>query len=113
MSNFDGMEEKRIEGLWDCVFCGSKRIRARFDTCPNCGKSRGIDTIFYMPKETASSVLTEEQAKKTTNRPDWLCKYCDSYNRSDASFCKKCGAPRSHAEDDYGTLHNNKEWRRV
>ena len=101
------MEQKRIEGLWDCVFCGSKAIRAGLAACPNCGKSRGIDTVFYLPKEIDRVVLTEKEAAKTTDRPDWLCEYCDSYNRSDAVFCKQCGAPRSHAKDDYGTLNKN------
>ncbi|ETP71884.1 hypothetical protein UYO_2113 [Lachnospiraceae bacterium JC7] len=103
------MEQKRIEGLWDCVFCGSRAIRARFATCPNCGKSRGIDTVFYLPEDTGEAALTEEQAAKTTDRPDWLCGYCDSYNRSDAAFCKKCGAPRSHSNEDYGTLHKDRD----
>ncbi len=103
------MEQKRIEGLWDCVFCGSRAIRARYATCPNCGKSRGIDTEFYLPDDLEEATLTQEQAKKTTDSPDWLCEYCDSYNRSDAKFCKKCGAPREESRDDYATLHKDKE----
>ena len=100
------MEQKRIEGLWDCVFCSTKGIRARFDTCPNCGKPRGIDTLFYLPADIESAELTREEAAKTTNEPDWLCEYCDHYNRSDVVICQKCGAPRSRAKNNYGTLHH-------
>ena len=100
------MEQKRIEGRWDCVFCGARGIKARFSTCPGCGKPRGIDTIFYLPDNPMESVLTEEEVAKTTNRPDWLCEYCDHYNRSDAVVCEKCGAPKSSATNDYGTLHH-------
>lgn len=109
MSDLESMEEKRIEGLWDCVFCGSKGVKARFATCPNCGKSRGIDTVFYLPKDPESAALTKEQAAKTTDRPDWLCEFCDSYNCSDSAFCKKCGAPRLRSENDYGTLHSQSD----
>lgn len=31
---------KIIEGLWDCPFCGNKRIRAGQKTCPDCGHPR-------------------------------------------------------------------------
>lgn len=100
------METKRIEGLWDCVYCGSKQIKARYATCPNCGKSRGVDTLFYLPSDIESATLTQEQKEKTTNEPDWLCDYCDSYNRSDVAICKKCGAPRKSARYDYATLNS-------
>lgn len=100
------MKQKRIEGRWDCVFCGSKAIKARFAACPNCGKSRGVDTVFYLPDNIDDSVLTEEQAAKTTNNPDWLCEYCDSYNRADAKYCITCGASKDKSGDDYATLQN-------
>jgi hypothetical protein len=100
------MEQKRIEGRWDCVYCDSKGIKARFATCPNCGKSRGVDTVFYLPDDIEAATLTKEEASKTTNEPDWLCDYCDSYNRSDACRCKKCGAPRESSVNNYATLNS-------
>ena len=49
--------------------------------------------------------LTAEEAAKTSDAPDWLCKYCGSLNRSDESVCRGCSADRAEASDDYATLH--------
>ena len=42
---------KIIEGLWDCPFCGNKRIRAGQKTCPDCGHPQDENIKFYMPDE--------------------------------------------------------------
>lgn len=99
------MEEKRIEGLWDCVCCGREGIKARFDACPSCGKPRGIETIFYLPEDLDAATLTREEKDKTSNAPDWLCYYCGSYNRSDVFCCPKCGADKRESKTHYGMLH--------
>lgn len=99
------MEERRIEGLWDCAYCGQKGIRARFDACTSCGKSRGIENIFYLPEDLDAATLTQEEKDKTTDAPDWLCEYCGSYNRADVSCCVKCGGDRIVSKSDYGMLH--------
>lgn len=99
------MEAKRIEGLWDCKYCGQRGIKARFDACASCGKPRGIETIFYLPDHMEEAVLTEEEACKTTNEPDWMCDYCGSYNRSDRFLCEKCGSSKSESTKNYGTIH--------
>ena len=99
------MEEKRIEGLWDCAYCGRKAIKARSDACTSCGKPRGIETVFYLPEDLDGAALTQEEKARTTNAPDWLCAYCGSYNRSDASCCTKCGGDRAESKADYGILH--------
>ena len=99
------MEEQRIEGLWDCTACGNNGIRARFDSCPGCGKARGIETEFYLPDDLNSAALTAEEAAKTTNAPDWVCEFCSSLNRSDVQICSKCGGDRTQSRQDYGMLH--------
>jgi hypothetical protein len=99
------MLQKRVEGLWDCAYCGTKGIKARYDTCQGCGKARGIDTVLYLPDDLEAATLTREEEAKTTNEPDWLCDYCDTYNRSDTDVCKKCGAQRKLSKNTYGTLH--------
>lgn len=99
------MQESRIEGLWDCVYCDTKGIKARFDTCPACNKGRGIDCIFYLPEDLSSATLSKEEASHTTNMPDWLCGYCDTYNKSDVNLCKKCGALKDSSTGDYGFFH--------
>ena len=99
------MEHKRIEGLWDCPSCDTVGIRARFDECPNCGKARGIETIFYLPDDIKTATLSLEEEAKTTNEPDWLCDYCGAYNSSNEAVCEQCGAPRMQNQKTYGTLH--------
>lgn len=99
------MEERRIEGLWDCAYCGRKAIKARYDACMSCGRPRGIDTLFYLPEDLDAATLTQEEKAKTTNAPDWLCDYCGSYNRADISRCAKCGGDRTESKSDYGMLH--------
>ena len=51
----------RIEGLWDCAYCGKKGIKARFDACTSCGRARGVETIFYLPEDIEAAALTEEE----------------------------------------------------
>lgn len=99
------MEENRVEGLWDCVCCGQKAIKARFDACTSCGKARGIETIFYLPDNLKEATLSAEERAKTTDAPDWLCEYCGAYNRSDVDVCSKCGGNRAESKQNYGMLH--------
>ncbi|MCR4690006.1 MAG: zinc finger Ran-binding domain-containing protein [Lachnospiraceae bacterium] len=99
------MESKRIEGLWDCAYCGNTGIKARYGECQQCGSPRGPETRFYLPDDLQGAVLTKEEAAKTTNEPDWMCSYCSTYNRSDATVCKGCGALKKEADGNYGTRH--------
>ena len=107
MSFQDFSEPKRIEGLWDCEFCGQKGIRARFDRCQGCGNPRGEETVFYLPADISSATLTKEEAAKTSNAPDWLCDYCGSLNSADLNYCKGCGSEKKEATQDYATLHTD------
>ena len=105
MSFQDMTGPKRIEGLWDCEFCGQKGIRARFDRCQGCGNPRGEDTVFYLPTDLAAATLTKEEAAKTSNAPDWLCDYCGCLNSADLTSCRGCGSEKRESTKDYGTLH--------
>lgn len=99
------MDEIRIEGLWDCAYCDKTQIKARYDSCPSCGKARGIETVFYMPDDISTSILTQEEKEKTSNRADWLCEYCGAFNSDNNSRCSKCGSDKKESKKDYGTLH--------
>lgn len=99
------MEEKRIEGLWDCAYCGRTAIKARFDTCPSCDRPRGIETVFYLPDDLEAATLTPEEKAQTTNEPDWLCEYCGAYNKSTAICCEKCAGDKMSSKYNYGMLH--------
>lgn len=105
-TDFDtNVSRNRIEGLWDCTFCDSKGIKAHMESCPNCGRTRDIDTVFYLPDNIEQAILTDEEESKTTDRPDWLCEYCGDYNRDDVYKCKGCGADRSESKKHYGIIH--------
>ena len=99
------MDSNRIEGLWDCSYCGQKEIRARFDRCPACASARAAETVFYMPTNIQAATLTAEEAARTSTGVDWVCAYCGNLNRCDDERCRGCGADRAEANENYGTLH--------
>lgn len=99
------MEEHRVEGLWDCVYCNTKGIKARYDKCTACGKARGIETYFYLPDNLEAATLSKEEAARTTDEPDWLCDYCGAYNSSNELHCESCGADKNLSKSNYGILH--------
>ena len=85
---------KKIEGYWDCPWCGTKANKGRYRNCPNCGRPRGDSTKFYLiekDKFVSDSVVPKG--------PDWLCECCDSYNTYSAQFCTSCGAPKGASKD--------------
>lgn len=88
-----------IEGLWDCKYCNTKDIKGRFRECPNCGKPRDKDTTFRMPNQI--SYVPEEEARKISKNPDWMCSYCNSLNPDSSNTCKSCGAERTSENLDY------------
>lgn len=78
-----------VENLWDCPYCESKGIRGGITACPNCGRARTKETKFYLPDQITSYVETPIE-----KGPDWMCPYCDSYNRYSATHCSQCGAAK-------------------
>ena len=88
-----------IEGVWDCVFCGTDKIRGSERVCPCCGKTRGQDVKFYM--DNPKNYVNEEVAKTINRNPDWLCSYCDSLNRDDLDECHSCGATKDNSAKNY------------
>jgi len=99
------MEKKRIEGLWDCAYCGRTGLKARVDKCDKCGHPRGPEIRFYLPTDIQAATLTKEEAEKTTNEPDWLCAYCNSYNSSNETVCEGCGASKEESAQNYGSIN--------
>lgn len=82
--------EKLVEGLWDCPFCGNKRIRAGQKTCLSCGHPQDENTKFYMPDEI--KYVSDEEAAKISRNPDWQCPFCGSLNSDNLDSCANCGA---------------------
>ena len=90
-----------IEGLWDCHYCKTKNIKSRYEECPNCGKPRDKGTRFRMPNQI--TYVAEEEAKKISRNPDWICDYCGNLNSDNLTSCKSCGAERTSENLDYFT----------
>ncbi len=85
---------QKIEGYWDCPYCGRTGNLGRYRNCPGCGKPRGSSTKFYVgdAKRVVSDSVVPEG-------PDWYCECCDSYNTYSAKHCVSCGAPKGAAKD--------------
>ena len=50
---------KIIEGLWDCPFCGNKRIRAGQKTCPDCGHPQDLGQMKTATRNCITGIWTE------------------------------------------------------
>lgn len=88
---------KLVEGLWDCPFCGNKRIRAGQKTCPSCGHPQDENTKFYMPDEI--KYVSDEEAAKISRNPDWQCSFCGSLNSDNLDSCANCGATKRNLNE--------------
>lgn len=94
---------QKIEGYWDCPYCGRKANLGRYRNCPGCGKPRGSSTKFYLIE--TNKFVSDEVVPKG---PDWYCECCDSYNTYSAEFCVSCGAPKESSKD-YFEMQRKKE----
>lgn len=85
---------KIIEGFWDCKYCNTTSIKGGLRECPNCGKARDENTIFYLnPKKM--NYVSEPKAVHISRNPDWICQYCNQLNSDNVQECISCGAPRT------------------
>lgn len=81
------------EGRWDCPTCGTQGLLGRDTKCGNCGATRPEGIKFYLP-ENAPAVANAAQLAVAQAGADWICDYCGSSNRADATTCYDCGAPQ-------------------
>lgn len=79
---------KLVEGLWDCPYCDTTSIKASQKTCPNCGHPQDENTVFRMPDTI--SYVSDEDAVKISQNPDWQCSFCGSLNK-DMKSPPPCG----------------------
>ena len=88
-----------IEGVWDCAYCDSKKIRGSIRECPVCGRQRDTNVKFYL--DNPNNYVDDKTAKTINRNPDWLCSYCDGLNSDDVHKCPTCGASREESEKNY------------
>lgn len=93
------MDERIVEGLWDCTYCDTKGIGGLTKHCPRCGHPQDDDVKFYLGKK--KNYLDADLAKEYGQGADWICPYCNSLNRVRYQYCSNCGAAKDSAEKDY------------
>ena len=101
---------KIIEGVWDCAYCGTDKIRGAIRKCPNCGRQRDDNIKFYIadPK----NYVDAETAKTISKNPDWQCSYCEGLNSDNDSICYNCGATREASMKNYFEIQKQKAEKR-
>lgn len=87
----------RVEGvyemLWDCKFCGTKKLLGKTHKfCPVCGAQQDA-TWRYYPSDDEKVAVKDHKFVGA----DKVCPNCSSLNTADAEFCTRCGAPQSAA----------------
>lgn len=85
--------EKVYEMLWDCKYCGTKKLLGKTHRfCPNCGAAQD-DEARYFPSDD-EKVAVEDHVY---HGADVICGNCDTLNSAKAEFCQQCGSPLSNA----------------
>jgi len=80
---------KTYEMLWDCKFCGTKKLLGKTHRfCPNCGAQQDA-AARYFPAET-EKVAVEDHVYVGADR---ICKACNTLTSAKAEFCGNCGSP--------------------
>lgn len=81
------------EMLWDCKFCGTKKLLGKTHKfCPVCGAQQDPEWRYY-PSDDEKVAVKDHKFVGA----DKICPNCSSLNTADAEFCTRCGAPQSAA----------------
>ncbi len=87
-------DEKVYEMLWDCKYCGTKKLLGKTHRfCPNCGAPQD-DEARYFPSD-ADKVAVEDHVYVGA---DLICPSCDTLNAANSEFCQQCGTPLKGAK---------------
>ena len=86
-------EEQRFEMIWDCRYCGNKKMLARTHRhCTTCGAPQD-PSWRYFPNESEAV-----EVKDTTLAvADVICPSCKTPNAKSDQFCCNCGTPLTKA----------------
>lgn len=81
------MPEKIYEMLWDCEFCGTRKLLGKTHRfCPNCGAAQN-PAKRYFPEE-AEKVAVEDHVYVGADR---ICPSCAASSSAAVKFCGGCG----------------------
>lgn len=82
-------QEKHYEMLWDCQFCGTKKLLGKTHRfCPNCGAPQNPASRYYPSDE--EKVAVEDHVFVGA---DVTCPACATLNAGSSEFCQNCGSP--------------------
>lgn len=83
------MAEKTYEMLWDCQFCGTKKLLGKTHRfCPNCGAPQNPASRYYPSDEEKVAVEDHVFVGK-----DVTCPACGTLNSGGSTYCQNCGSP--------------------
>ena len=82
-------EEKTYEMLWDCAYCGQKKLLGKSQRhCPNCGAPQDAEKRYFPPEDEKVAVEDHEFVGS-----DLDCPACSEAQSSAARCCTNCGSP--------------------
>jgi len=83
------MVEPVYEMLWDCRFCGAKKLLGLTHRhCPNCGAEQDANARYFPPDAERVAVQNHVYVGA-----DIVCHYCGNASSRAAHNCGTCGAP--------------------
>jgi hypothetical protein len=86
---------KTYEMLWDCQFCGTKKLLGKTHRhCPSCGAPQDAKSRYY-PSD-AEKVAVEDHIY---HGADKVCPSCQAPNSAAAQHCGGCGSALAGAKD--------------
>lgn len=81
----------KVEGYWDCAYCGRTGIRGRFVSCPGCGHARDASVRFYTKGIGEDEAISQEEFERQKAEAE-RNSHSDSSHHSEAQ-ASEAGAP--------------------
>lgn len=89
------MAEKTYEMLWDCAYCGTRKLLGKTHRhCPNCGAPQDATRRYFPPEN--EKVAVEDHVYVGA---DVQCSGCGFFNSRSARHCGNCGGPLEAAKE--------------
>lgn len=83
------MAELVYEMLWDCRYCGARKLLGLSHRhCPNCGAAQDPNARYFPAESEKVAVQNHEYVGV-----DIACRYCGAASSKRAHNCGRCGAP--------------------